>query len=532
MRTVLIGGEAIEINGKPVGPSAVAGKWRAAIAPAIASLFLWSAIAAAAESTLAGRVLDALGGAERLRAAGAIETTSEGTAFTDKYNYAPGGPPIYLSHDKIVTLWQPATGRFRVHARLDSFFPYGVVEKWDYQEAFDGTNATRSGPRDYRRGTDGPLPAAYLGAGLKRLWLFHPQWLFAHATRITPAGERSATGDNVPDLLLEVQNSQWLATIDPKTFLPRAVTIHEPEGIRSEISIRVEFDDWRRVDGIMMPFRLTQYVDGVLNRRELRTGIHTQVDVTEDDFRVSDIPSPQQPDMAQRQWGWDMSHWFLNRTAMGRPTDTRRLAPLVFEKIGDGLFMVIGSSHHNLVIVGPQGLAIIEAPFYPERSQAVLAALKDRWPDKPLRYLILTHHHLDHSGGFRSYIAAGAQLVVSAPATPFFSAAIKRGTDMPPHILSVTERISLPDFGRVVEVMSVPNSHALGMLIAYVPDEKLLFVTDLFSPGRPKTATRSAVSAKQLLSAVRFYNLDIDRIAGGHGRGIATIPDLEKGAAR
>jgi alkyl sulfatase BDS1-like metallo-beta-lactamase superfamily hydrolase len=46
-----------------------------------------------------------------------------------------------------------------------------------------------------------------------------------------------------------------------------------------------------------------------------------------------------------------------------------------------------------------------------ERSQAVLAALKKNFPDKPVRFLVSTHFHNDHTGGVRAYIAAGATVV-------------------------------------------------------------------------------------------------------------------------
>src|SRR5206468_12441101 len=90
----------------------------------------------------------------------------------------------------------------------------------------------------------------------------------------------------------------------------------------------------------------------------------------------------------------------------------------------------------------------------------------------------------------------------------------------------------LSDGERMIELREIPNPHSAGMLVAYLPNEKLLFVSDLFTPGTPVDATNTngINNAVALYSALRGANLTVDRIVGGHGD-IAPFRDLEKVAA-
>jgi hypothetical protein len=73
----------------------------------------------------------------------------------------------------------------------------------------------------------------------------------------------------------------------------------------------------------------------------------------------------------------------------------------------------------------------------------------------------------------------------------------------------------LTDGERTLELRDVPNPHVVGMLMAYLPTEKLMFVSDLYSPGA--VVQPGDPNATALFMAVTAANLAVDRVVGGHG---------------
>lgn len=223
---------------------------------------------------------------------------------------------------------------------------------------------------------------------------------------------------------------------------------------------------------------------------------------------------------AREEWGWSMSHFFLARAGLGAPQDYPETHTVSLLEVGDDIYQIQeGGSSNNLLIVGPDGLAIVDAPWFPERSEAVLRHLAERWPEKPLRYVILTHHHIDHTGGFRGYVQAGATLVTSQDNASFFTSALERAGQTGAAVIAVGQRATLNGIGRTVEVYEVLNSHADGTLVAYVPDARVAFVTDLFSPGRPRRDGVEALWTSELVASMKFHGVEVERYVGGHGAG-------------
>src|SRR4029079_9088958 len=109
------------------------------------------------------------------------------------------------------------------------------------------------------------------------------------------------------------------------------------------------------------------------------------------------------------------------------------------------------------------------------------------------RYLVLTHHHIDHTGGLRAYAAEGATIVVGKGEGAFFRkvlAAPQGANPYPvkayaPKVIEVADKWSVNEGGREIGAFALENPHAAGYLIPYVPDAKLGFVTDLWNPGPP-----------------------------------------------
>lgn len=123
-------------------------------------------------------------------------------------------------------------------------------------------------------------------------------------------------------------------------------------------------------------------------------------------------------------------------------------------------------------------------------SEEYLALIRRTVPGKPVRYVVLTHHHGDHAGGVRAFVAAGATVIAPAADTSalrrLIDAPHRAGPDAssrapaPLRIEAVDQQRIISDGQRTIRVIEVgTNPHTHRMLVVHVPAEDLLFVSDL-----------------------------------------------------
>src|SRR5204863_1860804 len=92
-------------------------------------------------------------------------------------------------------------------------------------------------------------------------------------------------------------------------------------------------------------------------------------------------------------------------------------------RLDDGVFYLTGGTHHSVLVEQDDHLVVIEAPQNEARSLAVIAKTKEIAPGKPIKYLINTHAHFDHSGGLRTYVNEGAIIVTDAANRAYYEQA-------------------------------------------------------------------------------------------------------------
>jgi glyoxylase-like metal-dependent hydrolase (beta-lactamase superfamily II) len=192
---------------------------------------------------------------------------------------------------------------------------------------------------------------------------------------------------------------------------------------------------------------------------------------------------------------------------------------------------------------------MVETPTpFPGWSQAVLDEIKRRYPTKPIRYIVVSHFHNDHSGGIRNFVdGGGVTVLVGAASAPFYDRVLATPHTLvsdrlaerpvPVAIQAVEDRAVLADPARAIEVHHVQTTHANDMLIVYLPGQKLLFTADLFNPnfggiGMSVPNPKFAVMARELYDEVIRLGLDVQTIAGAHGQGTATFEELRIAAGR
>jgi glyoxylase-like metal-dependent hydrolase (beta-lactamase superfamily II) len=204
------------------------------------------------------------------------------------------------------------------------------------------------------------------------------------------------------------------------------------------------------------------------------------------------------------------------------------------QKLADGVYVLGGASHNSVAVEFQDHIAVVEAPLSEARSLAVIEEIVKLIPNKPIRFLVNTHQHFDHIGGLRTYLHVGATIITHVKNYDFYNRDVLNYTprtvmpDMvsrwPPteltegyNVETVRENYALTDSRRTMKIYYVqPLQHAEGMLMAYLPAEKLLIEADLFDTHAGRAAGVSA-GTRSLVSEVRALGLDVARVVPIHG---------------
>jgi len=171
------------------------------------------------------------------------------------------------------------------------------------------------------------------------------------------------------------------------------------------------------------------------------------------------------------------------------PFKLEPLAPGVYAAIDQG-----GRAGANAgVIIGSEAIAIVDSFYRPEATRALLAEVRKLSP-LPLRYLINTHHHIDHVAGNAQLVAAGALVIAHRNVQAWqhgenlrllggeekaSAAARELLATLPQPQLSYQQALELELGGRKLLLRHYPG-HTGGDTVVAVPDAQLLFTGDLF----------------------------------------------------
>jgi glyoxylase-like metal-dependent hydrolase (beta-lactamase superfamily II) len=187
------------------------------------------------------------------------------------------------------------------------------------------------------------------------------------------------------------------------------------------------------------------------------------------------------------------------------------------EKLANGVYLLGGGPANSYMIEFRDFVAVFEAPLNEERSLAVIEAIAKLAPNKPIRYVIVSHPHFDHIGGLRTYNHIGATAVTHYINLKFLNRDVLtyKARTVKPDIMSlwpptevaegynyeaIQERFVITDDTRNLHVYYVqPLQHVAGMLMAYLPAERIAFEADLFD-------THEAPRPAQLPAMRSFMN--------------------------
>jgi len=223
-------------------------------------------------------------------------------------------------------------------------------------------------------------------------------------------------------------------------------------------------------------------------------------------------------------------------SAMAQQQDFSKVE-IMAEKVAEGVYMLTGAGGNIGLSVGRSGTYVIDDQFAP-LTDKILAAIRAITPD-PVRFVINTHLHGDHTGGNENLGKAGALVVAHENvrrrmSAEQFSATFNRTTPASPEgalpVVTFTEAVTFHWNGDEIRVHHVAPAHTDGDSIVRFVKADVVHMGDLFfNGGYPFIDTSSGgridgviAAAEQTLAAIG----EKTRIIPGHGP-LATRADLQ-----
>ena len=195
------------------------------------------------------------------------------------------------------------------------------------------------------------------------------------------------------------------------------------------------------------------------------------------------------------------------------------------EQLGEGVWRYTTGqgSYDSLVVEFRNYIMMLEAGQSQARAQAYVDEIKRQFPNKSIRYVMVTHAHSDHSPGLPVLVAEGATIITHENNREFFERALNTPRTLLDDALSrnprrarietVGDMRAYTDGTRTVEFYHIfPAPHSNGLLVAYLPQEKILFQGDFsVNPGQPAND-----HVRALVPALEKLGLDWDRYLNVH----------------
>jgi glyoxylase-like metal-dependent hydrolase (beta-lactamase superfamily II) len=210
------------------------------------------------------------------------------------------------------------------------------------------------------------------------------------------------------------------------------------------------------------------------------------------------------------------------------------------DRIADGVWYLTGGTHHSVLVEMNDHLLVIDGPQDDARATAVIAQAKQAVPSKAIKYVVNTHHHFDHAGGLGAFAADGATIITHDTNKAFLEKSLAAPRTVQPDKLvqsgknavveGMQDKRVLSDGTRTVELYLIQGTmHHDGIIMAYLPKEKLLVEADVYTPAAPDAPPPAKPNALHLnlYDNIERLKLTVDQILPMHGRKVP-LSELQK----
>src|SRR4051812_15618440 len=158
---------------------------------------------------------------------------------------------------------------------------------------------------------------------------------------------------------------------------------------------------------------------------------------------------------------------------------------LTLNKVKDDLYEIEGDGGNVGVYITSEGVILVDDK-YDQVHEGILAAVKQVTP-LPVKYVISTHHHADHSGGNTKMFSSGAEIISTAMARK--NIVEKKQSNAPPGMtparIVFTDETSVFLGGKEVRARFFGRGHTNGDAIIYYPALRTLQTGDLMAGTAP-----------------------------------------------
>ena len=446
----------------------------------------------------------ALGGVQRIRDLQTLRL--QGYA---QYAYMWGGgnitgssdaPQKWIAANELQRAWDFRHDAFQLKERRNMLFPFAATFGHAYfpidQVVYQGTAYDRLPDGHTQRvGFFTQNPLYVDGARIRTLWsLTNPVALLNALLngRATANGVRQQGKLDIVEVAATPQISLQLA-IDRETHVPVSVAWSTAQNNLGEVTFTTTFTGYMPFDGLKLPM-------GYNTTMDFRDIVYFRLYV--DGYVVNQPLDDLQPPAS------------VTQTAA--PVDA---APLIeVEKLADGVWRLTGGT---TVVEFADHLTLFELYGSQELGQAILAKANTLVPGKQATELIVSHHHFDHTAGFRVAVAKGMKIyssraneailreVAQRPA-PHFQDALPRGGDFV--FVPVDERLRLSDQKTTLDLYHVvSNNHMADAVFAYLPAQRIMIEGDIGT-----AASDWQLWPDSYLDNLAYYKITVDRISPVH----------------
>ncbi|WP_455212434.1 MBL fold metallo-hydrolase [Kaarinaea lacus] len=484
------------------------------------------------------KVVTAMGGKERILAADTQQIIVSGDRWEPQQTFTPGDEPLSVGSGHYTLTRKFSTGQFHTEWTIDIQYP--LVTQRQYTEIISPPYAAVIGVDTLLNIPMAPMLSNRMAARIKHFDLSSPLALIKRTISLQDEVKvkfnKFRKHHRLIVLTVPGREQPVQLFINAKSFLPVKAVTNESDSVEGDSRIEFRYDKWLMVNGVMVPHSIEEKLNDVVISNETREAVYIDIAVNDSLF---DIPQELQQPVDEKLFAWGLrsAHWYNRFVPAGIPFDLDQTTPqsITLTEIAQKVFHLRAFTHHSLIVEMNDYLVLFDPVLYEERTQAVLPLIKSTWPDKPIKYVVPTHFHNDHMGGIRGYAAEGANIIVGEDTEEFYEAVLKAPHRLYPDALSKNPRnvkivevdddkeTRLTDGKRVIRLLTIPNRHATGMLVPYIEDVKMVFVSDLFNPELFADTLPPLFSfwSKDLLDGLQPLDLDIQWLSGAHG-GVTT----------